>query len=251
MAERVLFVPSWIVSPQGCETIPASRYALNQFRQHFEVDVFTWPLMKAGPKAPPTWEGAVSALREAFEPGCHLVTMETATPATLMALNGYDEDSPVRSWSNVGIAFSPATLRSLNMAALASAAEAGSLFAGSYQFVRHTMQGAGEAEWRRFSELLDEDIDWNYVADFRRSYDNLDLIREQPHVTRPTLYLDKPASRSTFGAAVRREVFQGFAPGCEVRDLRAEFGNQLQDGSTGRDLSQPSIEFIQRVASAV
>jgi hypothetical protein len=227
--------------------VPASRYALTQLRTRFEVEVFNWPFMVGGPAQPASWEGAVLALRDRLAQPCHVITMETATPAVLMAL-GVDGGGrlPVRSLSAAGIAFSPATLRSLGMGALATAAEAGSLFSGSYQWVRHVMQGGTEDDWRKYAALLDEGIDWPQAMEFRKSYDALDLLKERPLVRVPALYMDKPPGKSTFGAAIRAEVFQRFVPDCEKVDLRAEWGNQLQDASTGRDLSNHTIPFIQR-----
>lgn len=246
MKDRVLYVASWLASPAGCEAIPASRYALSQLRAQFEVEVFNWPFMKGGPGGPPTWQRAVEALRERMSEPCHVITMETGTPAVLMAIGSGGEDLPVRSLSTAGIAFSPATLRSLNMGALATAAEAGSLFSGSYQWVRHVMQGATEDDWRRYAALLDDDIDWQQALEFRSSYDALDLVNEKPVVRIPALYMDKPPGKSTFGAEIRAEVFERFVPACEKVDLRAEWGNQLQDASTGRDISSHTIPFIQR-----
>ncbi|HET9201069.1 MAG TPA: hypothetical protein VFO84_08865 [Dehalococcoidia bacterium] len=247
MKERVLYVASWLASPAGCEAVPASRYALTQLRSQFEVEVFNWPFMIDGPGGPPSWEGAVQALRERMTEPCHVITMETATPAVLMAL-GVDGGSqlPVQSLCAAGIAFSPATLRSLGMGALATAAEAGSLFSGSYQWVRHVMQGGTEEDWRKYANLLDGGIDWPQAMEFRKSYDKLDLLKEKPQVHIPALYMDKPPGKSTFGAAIRAEVFERFVPSCEKVDLRAEWGNQLQDASTGRDISNHTIPFIQR-----
>jgi hypothetical protein len=250
MKERVLFVASWLASPAGCEAVPASRYALNQLRTQFEVEVFNWPFMIGGSGGPASWERSVGALRERMAEPCHVITMETGTPAVLMALEADGGSGlPVRSLSAAGIAFSPATLRSLGMAALASAAEAGSLFSGSYQWVRHVMQGGTEEDWRKFADLLDGGIDWTQAMEFRRSYDGLDLLKEKPRVNLPALYMDKPPGKSTFGAAIRAEVFERFVPGCEKVDLRAEWGNQLQDASTGRDISSHTIPFIQRHAA--
>ena len=250
MRERVLFVASWLASPAGCEAVPASRYALNQLRTQFEVEVFNWPFMIDGPGGPPNWQRAVEVLRERMTEPCHVITMETATPAVLMALGGdRGVELPVRSLSAAGIAFSPATLRSLGMGALATAAEAGSLFSGSYQWVRHVMQGGSEEDWRKYADLLDGDVDWPKAMEFRKSYDTLDLLKEKPQVHLPALYMDKPPGKSTFGAAIRAEVFERFVPGCDKVDLRAEWGNQLQDASSGRDLSNHTIPFIQRHAA--
>ncbi|HEX5940471.1 MAG TPA: hypothetical protein VFZ12_08935, partial [Dehalococcoidia bacterium] len=181
MKERVLYVASWLASPAGCEAVPASRYALTQLRSQFDVEVFNWPFMKDGAGGPPTWENAVAVLRERLEEPCHVITMETGTPAVLMAIgtNG-GHALPVRSLATAGIAFSPATLHGLGMGALASAAEAGSLFSGSYQWVRHVMQGATEDDWRHYAKLLDDDIDWQQGMEFRKSYDRLDLLKEKP-----------------------------------------------------------------------
>jgi hypothetical protein len=249
MKERVLFVASWLASPAGCDAVPASRYALNQLRARFDVKVFNWPFMKGG-RGGQTWQAAVETLREEMATPCHVITMETGTPAVLMALGKEPNGLPVHSLSAAGIAFSPATLRGLGMGPLATAAEAGSFFKGSYQWVRHVMQGGTEEDWRRYASLLDDDIDWQQAMEFRKSYDTLDLLKEKPVVRVPALYMDKPPGKSTFGAAIRTEVFARFVPGCEQVELRAEWGNQLQDASSGRDISNHTIPFIQKHSAA-
>jgi class 3 adenylate cyclase len=259
MTGRFLFVPSLMASPRGAETIPASAYAIEQLRSYFDVDVFAWPHVHGGADVPPTWQGAVGALREAFSPGVHVLSMETSTPIAVMALAG-DSDSDAggrtsratrvelaRSFATAGISFSPATLRSLGMGAMAQAASAGSLFNRSYQWVRHVMQGANEDEWTRYAQALDADINWQYFAEFRASYDSLDLVAEKPLVNIPTLYLDKPPGKSVFGAEIRQRVFKTFVPDAETRELREEWGNRLQDARTGRDFADPVISFIQRL----
>lgn len=247
MVDRLLYIPPWIISPRAAEELPASRAALADFRSRYEVDVFEWPCMKAAAEAPPTWQGAVAAIRGGFQPDTHVVAMDTSVAATIMALDG---DAPgIRSVVLIGISIPPATLEAMELPALAQTAAASGLFSGSYTFVRHVMQGNSEEEWRRYADIIDDDIDWHYTADFRVSYDALNLLVEKPHVNAPAVMLDKPASQSTFGAELRRELVTGLIPGLESGDV-GEWGLRLQDPNTRYAFSQGAISFTSRFATA-
>ena len=75
MSERLLFVPSWSISPRTAEEIPGVRAALDDFRAHFRVEVFVWPWIKDGVEGDCSVEGQIEALRSQLTDEDHVVVM--------------------------------------------------------------------------------------------------------------------------------------------------------------------------------
>jgi hypothetical protein len=243
VAERLLFVPTWLISPNVCEKTPALRAAIDELRASFEVDVFVWPSLRGGGDFPPTWEGGVEALRAAFTPGCHLVVM-AETPQALVALSRDDEG--VATFIADGMWTPPATLRALGR--LEEAAAAVSTYRGrSYQWVRLYMQGGTEEEWTRAADLMDQDIDWSYLGKLAPSYMALDLVIVDPRVQIPTLYFDSPLELISYSDMT--EVFRHFVPHAEVQRLPS-WPSRMQDAQTGIDFARRVTEFVWRSSRA-
>lgn len=239
MTDRLLFVPTWLISPTLCDRTPALRSAIDALRADFEVEVFTWPSLKGGGDFPPTWEGGVDALLEAFSPGCHIVVM-AETPQALVALSR--DTQGVATFVADGMWTPPATLRSLGR--LDEAAAAVSTYRGrSYQWVRLYMQGGTEEEWTLAAELMDRDIDWAYLNNVAPSYMALDLVSENPKVETPTLYFDSPLELISYSDMT--DVFLRFVPHAEVQKLPA-WPSRMQDYETGIDFARRVVEFIGR-----
>lgn len=239
MGERLLFVPTWLISPRMCEIVPGLRAAVTRLRASYDVDVFTWPTIRGGPDYPPTWQGGAQALRDAFTPGCHLVVMAESAQA-IVALTG-QEDGPATFVAD-GMWTPPATLRALGMAGAAHAAV--SSFRGrSYQWVRLYMQDASEKEWTEAADDMDADIDWVYLGQLAPSFMALNLLQEQTSVGIPTLYLN-PAVE-LIGMEGMTEVFQRFVPHAEAHDLRLWPG-RMQDEKSGIEFADRVLAFLRK-----
>ena len=239
MADRLLFVPTWLISPNVCENTPAMRAALENLRTAFEVDVFTWPSLRGGGDFAPSWEGGVEALIDALSPGCHVVVM-AETPQALVALSR--EKQGVATFVADGMWTPPGTLRALGR--LDEAAAAVSTYRGrSYQWVRLYMQGGTEEEWTAAAELMDQDIDWAYLSELAPSYMSLDLVAEDPKVMIPTLYFDSPLELISYSDMA--DVFLAFVPHAEVQKLPA-WPSRMQEAETGIDYARRITAFIRR-----
>lgn len=243
MAERVLFIPTWLLPPGACEAIPGIRTALDDLRKRFEVDIFSWPRMteRGGPH---DWRGSVHAIIESLTQETHVVGMGAVTAQLLMALGKMGGDA--RSCVCAGFSVPPATLRSLDMPSQAVAAAAMFRWRSSYQYMRLVMEDADEEQWDRLAAIADADTDWATSGSIQRSLENLDLEEEQPRLTIPTLYLDSPLNVSGF--AEMTDVFCRYAPEAAVQEL-AVWPGRLHDQETGRDLSQKALAFIQELPS--
>lgn len=243
MAERLLFVPTWLISPNVCENTPALRAALDELRANFDVDVFTWPSLRGGGDFPPTWEGGSEALQAAFTPGCHVVVM-AETPQALVALSR--DQTGVATFVADGMWTPPATLRALGR--LDEAAAAVSTYRGrSYQWVRLYMQGGTEEDWARAAELMDQDIDWAYLGKLAPSYMALDLVSVDPKIELPTLYFDSPLELISYSDMT--DVLLRFVPHAETQRLPA-WPSRMQDAETGIDFARRIVEFVGRHTKA-
>jgi hypothetical protein len=136
----------------------------------------------------------------------------------------------------------PATLRSLGLPEMAQAAV--SSFRGrSHQWVRLYTQGASEDEQNRYADMMDNDIDWLYLAELAPSFMALDLVREGVQVRAPTLYLD-PAVELV-GLAGMGESFKRFVPHAEL-DYLELWPGQLHHRQSGSEFARKVTAFIAR-----
>lgn len=238
--QNVLFVPGWFFSARVCEQMPGPSRALTDLRAaHGAVDVFEWPCIKAGPDVAPTWEAAADALAETFSHGLHVVVAGGDSPIVLAALAR--SEARLGSLAVAGIRPPPATLRALGFDDLADATSALYRVDHAYQFLRLLMDGAAEDTIAHWAETMDGDIDWPYAVQFRASYEQLNLLREEVRVDMPVLYLD-PAAR-VVGYTEMREVFLRWAPEAAMQDLDLWPG-KLHEPESGRDFSSRVTAFI-------
>jgi hypothetical protein len=240
--DRLIFVPVELAAPPAVERIPGIRAALDEFRAHFDVDVFDSPTHKGEYEYQPDLEGWIGALRDTVAPGCHIVAMGAQTGLILMAL---DADDRPASLTCAGFSVPPATLESLGMSELASSARMMFLpQLSTYQYVRLVMDGADEETWSTTTQLIDEHRHHQRSADYWDSYSRLDLVRQRPRISCPTLYLDSPLPVAGFADV--SEVFLNFVPHASVERLDM-WPRRLHEDSTGHDLSRRVLAFIERL----
>jgi hypothetical protein len=240
MAERILFVPSWAMSPRAAEELPGVRQALDDFRAIREVDIFEHPWVRGRPDTDCSWDGQLSALSDRLTDEHHLVVMGTGVAVALLAASA---PSRPRSFIAAGMVTPPGTLREMGHTTLAdvfiSAWEGGS----SYQYTRLVMEGAPEDSWDRYARLMDSDIDWpRFLAEID-SFRAANLLQQKPDLQSPALYLDSPLRVA--GYAEQREAFLTLVPHAEVEELELWPGH-MHEKESGRDLSQKAIPFIER-----
>ena len=243
MQPRVLFVPTWLISPDACEALPAIRSALEDLRKRFTVDVFAWPWVAGGKSSANGLSGTAEQLRASMSQDCHVVTMGSGTVNLLIALDGNEELAA--SLTCAGFSVPPATLRSLDRPSVASGASAMFRWKSSYQYVRLVMPGADEEVWTEAAKVLDRDVDWQRAGVTLQEMEECDLEVSGPRVSAiPALYLDSPLSVAGF--AEMTEIFLRYVPQAKVEELAAWPG-RMQDSETGRDLSRKVIAFIEAV----
>jgi class 3 adenylate cyclase len=243
MAERILLLPAFWAAPPDDRTVPAFQALIDQLAANFEVKTFTWPTIKGGPSFPPTWQGAVDSLIQAMSTPSHVVDAGSGASLVLMALGS--GRTPTRSFVAAGMSVTPATLRALDLDSLAEAASLGYQLGGTYQIVRALMEGASEDEWTMRAEQWDAAVDPEYLGQFWRSFEHLDLLRERPQVSVPALYLETPLAVA--GYQDMKDIFLYFVPEARVGVLKA-WPTHLQDPDTGRDFAGRITEFIHGLA---
>ena len=214
---EILFVPKWSISPAGCSSIPAVKIALDELRRRFDVQIFTWPTVKGQASVSSGWRESAAAIREAVQPGRHLVAMAPSPVAIcMMALDGLEGGL---SFVAPGIVYPTATMRSFGVDTLADAVEAQGRFGSNFPWVKESMEGTHDDEQRRYSELLDSDIDWLFENELLESFRSIDLNRQVPNIAVPVLYLDLPYFE--YREYPLRESFLGFVPHAECGALQS------------------------------
>jgi hypothetical protein len=236
MAEPLLFVPGYGVSPRASDDVPAIHAALESLRGHFDVTIFHWPSVKGGPVFPPTWQGAADALRGALPSGGHLVTVGGNITYALMAIKGAGIE--LRSIVTDGFDIPVATLNAVGMHSLALAAEATfQIDTTPQQSGRIWMQDAEENVALEVTRRMYRDTDWAYCEKFARHAQELNLVEEAPQVHTPTLFVE---SGLAYPGWDQREVFLRFFPNSEFAEMSSW---QLHEPETGKSLCRPGYRF--------
>ncbi|MPZ22362.1 MAG: hypothetical protein GEU28_02210 [Dehalococcoidia bacterium] len=243
MAARILFVPTWRVSPIACRSLPGIRSLLDDLRTSFEVDVFTWPCIKGGPAVPATWQGAVDALAGDITSNTHLLSFGAATPIALMALTG--EGHRARSLTSVGIAVPNATLLTLGLPDVAGSWENRARFSPTPVWLQSLLHGIQQDSIDSLAQRIDAEIDWGYLAQFQRSFETLDLVARRAATDVPVLYLSSPLDRET-GEGIK-DVFMRFAPEAATDDLQ-QWPANLESPDSGLELAARFRRFLSDVA---
>jgi class 3 adenylate cyclase len=239
MAEPILFVPGYGVSPRCCEDVPALRALLDCFREVFEVTTFHWPTVKGGPSVPLTWQAVGIVLYEALPAGGHLVAAGGNVTHALKPIS----DGPIELRSIVADGFDipVATLDALGMYGLARAAEAAIRIDQSpYQSSLVWVQGADEETTTKITERMYADCDWELSGEFARQSQTLNLVEEAPQVATPTLFVD---SALAYPGWSDRDVFARFFPNVEFADMPSW---RLDAEASGRAFAELAIPFMQK-----
>jgi class 3 adenylate cyclase len=242
MAEHVLFVPGWGVSPRACDAVPAVHVLLDRLRQHFGVTVFNWPTVRGGPGLPHTVEGAVEALGESLPGIDHLVVRGSNVMFALLALGAYR--ASVRSIVCDGVVFPVATLEALGIDTMARAIEA-SMRIESYSPVQSAgarMQAEGsDEEAKLLVERMYADADWRAGNELWDSYSALNLLDSSPEVHAPTLVIESESGYPS--SPEMREVLLRFAPNAEFVEASPW---QLHEPASGIAFADLVIPFLQK-----
>jgi hypothetical protein len=238
VSSRLLFVPDYRFTPATCERLSATRSALDDLRQRFEVAVFDW---YAG-AANPTVRGVVQRLKEELAGNDHLLTTSGNAAFGLLAASGSQR---LATFSCDGICVPAATLRAVGMHSMADGAIAClriDLLRG--QGLLALLEGAGESEADRVVKLVSEEADWAFIEDLMADYSTVDLAVIKPQLAIPALYLEPAAHFS--GWVEMSEAFLRFAPNCSL--LRLElWPRRVHDPHAGHELAEQVISFIEAV----
>lgn len=242
MKQRVLFVPAWVLSPQALTHFPAFQPFLGRLESNFDLEIFTWPLIRGDPPLSLTCGVAAEAIRDSLSPGCHVVAMAGAVPITLLALNRQED---LCSLVVDGIDLPSATFRAMGAHTLADAVEAEHVnHYKPYVWTRRLLPTATDAECRAIADCIAEDVHADRLEIFRQSFDQLDLFRGAPPFIRaPVLHfdwdMDMDGSRQW-----RLDAFLRLVPHATVRPLRVP-SEGMKDLDAGRRLAEAVVEFIE------
>jgi hypothetical protein len=248
VTERVLFLPPTWLSPEGCDSLPALTTAFRQLSSIGPVGVHRWPPARTGIRVEPTWQAAASELAASLSRDVHLISLSEPTAVALMAID-IAETEP-SSFIAVGMGMSPAALRSVRMSSMAATvtADAGVKLPRSGQVRWHLRRSLIDAPEEYAEELcrhLAELVDWDYWVEFDASSDELDILRERPRVTCPTLFLQLPPAGTSFTEGEPAKLFMEVVPDAEVGQLE-EFPLRLYDPDNGRELVDKVLAFRER-----
>jgi hypothetical protein len=239
VTEQVLFVPG-LISERAARALPQTQNLIRGLEHDFQVEVAHLPGLLNGPAIDPTWQAAADWLAGRLRPGLHLVCSGWISALLLVAVSRAVE-SP-RSLSMGGFIAPPATLRSLQLLELADAAkvafEMNAVPAGSFEMARMVNPDRESAEVERLSRIVNEDVDWPVYARLMRSYQELDLTVERPHITCPVRYANFKVGLPGFDDM--REVVVGLIPHVEVIEM---------DRWVGQEAGTRIVQFIRRVAN--
>jgi hypothetical protein len=237
---RLFFIPDYRFTPATCERLSATRSALHDLRQRFEVTVFDW---YAG-AADATVRDVVQRVRQQLVGHDHLITTSGNAAFGLLAASGSQR---LATFSCDGICVPAATLRAMGMHSMAEAA-VGCLRIDVLrnQGLLALLEGADESEVERVVKVVSEDADWVYVENLLHDYSSIDLTAEKPQLATPALYLEPAAHFS--GWVEMSEAFLRFAPHSSLRRLEL-WPRRVHDPHAGHELAEHVISFVDAVES--
>jgi hypothetical protein len=190
MADPLLFVPGYGMSPRRCEDVPALRATLDDLREHFQVTVFHWPTVYGGPAVPLTWQAAVDIMRDALPEGGHVVAIRGSITYVLLALAAGDNN--LRSLVFDGMDIPPATWAALGMKTRADAAAAAlNIDISAVSGPRLLFPEADEDVADELIAHLYSDATWSDAKQFVDDARNINLLRECRPSSRPALYIQR------------------------------------------------------------
>jgi hypothetical protein len=258
--DPLLFMPESWMSAEVCENLPGIKSAFDELRRALDVSVFRWPCTTGASPAKSGWRGVAAAMAREIDSmaAAHgkpvtLLAMPDASPIAIAAIRGHEKS--VAGFVSVSIHFSNGTLRALGMHAMvdflnaqARTAEAAEQGSHARRFLRFAMDDATEEELSQAAIHVDATVDWACWDAFFASYhEKFDLTSLAPLPVVPTLYLDPPSK--VYAGGEKLVTFTHMFPHAEVKELKV-WPARLQDGSTGRELSEKVIPFWRRNAKA-
>lgn len=244
MTERILFVPTWRISPIACRSMPGIRSALDEMRAAgYTVDVFTWPCVRGGCEAPPTWAGAADALKDEITEGTHVVAFGAATTISLVAIPR--AATPPLSFIALGMAVPNTTLQAIGAPELIDSPEQKIRFSPTETWAGGLLKGVAPDSLAALVKRIDAEIDWAYLAEFQRSFETLNLVREKPFIETPSIFLTTPLDVESRETILR--LFFKFVPDADVGALQlwpADLGSR----ESGQELSSRVLGFINQLS---
>jgi hypothetical protein len=242
MKPRLLFLPPVYMSPESCRSIAALNRFLETLDAPSDVDVYRWSWIKGAARVDSSIPAQAEAVRERLSPGCHVIASGGATGICLVALNGQAE---IASFVSFGLALPAATLKTLgHQESLARvAAFEAMLSAGSYQFLRASMQGAEDKEIIATAESLDANLEMEALRDTIHAYFQYDLARERPDIRAPTLFL---LNKSEFMGDTTGEFFSQLVPHAQVLTGHS-WNDRHHEERAGIEAAHLVLGFIDRL----
>ena len=237
---RLLFMPPVHMSPGSCRLLPAIDRFVDKLEAAFDVEVFEWPWLKGGVFNDGSVATQAAAIRTRLSSGCNVVSSGGGTGFCMLALSG---QHAIASFISFGLALPTATLQSLGDAegvARAAALEA-VVGAGSYQFLRASMQGAEDEDIARTAELLDQELDMANMREAIRAYFQFDFTDKRLEIDAPTLFL---VNRSEFMGDTTGEFFSRLVPHAQVRTGHS-WNDRYHDEQAGFEAAALVVDFIE------
>jgi class 3 adenylate cyclase len=239
MAEPLLFVPGYGISPRACEDVPAIHTALESLREHFDVTIFHWPTVKGGPRKPLTWQGSAEAIGEALPLGCHVVAIRNNVTYALLAIG--QRPNLARTLVCDGFDVPVATWVALGHRGDVGALEAAMRLDATSQFGRLFMKGADEALAQHILDRYLADANRSDIEEFERHTETLNLLEVQTEVSLPALYVH--SEMPYLALTERRELFKRFVPDTEFVEMDPW---RLHEPESGREFANLAIPFMKK-----
>ena len=205
------------------------------------MTLFIWPTWKIGPRVEPNWQAVVEEIKNQMPPACHVVDTGPGGALSLLAVSDRDD---VKSLILGGMTVPPATLRAVGKI---HQAEGSTIFfrtTRAHQLARLNFQGADEDFISEVGAMMDAGLNWEFMAEFQRSMEGLNLFEDRPEVTIPVLYMDPPLAAP--GYAEMAEVLLQFVPHARVEPTEL-YPSQMQDPAAGGEFVEKTLAFIAEV----
>jgi hypothetical protein len=242
MRPKILFVgPWWWGLDPGTNPIRGTTGLTAKLNEALDLKVFVWPTFKSGPKIEPHWRAVVDEMRRQMPADCHVVDSGPGGALSLHAITGRDD---VKSLVLGGMTVPPATLRALGMV---HQAEGSTIFfrtTRAHQLARLNLQGADDDFIADVGSRMDAGLNWEYLAEFQRSFEGLNLLEDRPDVRIPVLYMDPPLMAA--GYAEMAEVVLQFVPQARVEPTEL-YPSRMQDPASGIEFAEKANAFIEEV----
>lgn len=239
MADHLLYVPGYAISPRACDETPALQAALEALREHFEITIFHWPTVKGGADIPLTWQSVADAIRHVLPDGGHVLCGGGNITFVLMALQ--DAHARLRSIVSDGFDIPVATFEALGLKDEARATEAiMQIDMTSFQSALAWMPEATSEEVREVSQRMYGDCNWSQANEFAVQASSLNLLKFASPDPTPTLLINSGMPYTGWGAL---DILQRFLPNSEQVEMPRWKVHEPESGTIFANLV---IEFMQK-----